>query len=205
MKLNRVSVNAACEIFGRILLLLLYMRLLHKHGAAFLEYHKISSLLYIVMEALIVLFILMRKSAVRFSAAPIDWVAALLGTLVPMLIIPTSNPDSIPILVLQCVGMAITIAGILALNRSFGIVAAEREIKTGGMYRFIRHPLYAGYTLSNIAILLNQYDVGNLVYVVAALALQIIRILLEEKFLIQNPAYARFTQTTRWRLVPGIW
>jgi protein-S-isoprenylcysteine O-methyltransferase Ste14 len=197
--------NLGLEIFGRALLLLLYVRLLHSHGVAFLEHHKFSSLLYIAMEALLVLFILLRKPAVRFSSAPLDWVAALLGTLTPMLLIPTANPDSLVILALQGVGVMITIAGILALNRSFGIVAAEREIKTGGMYRFIRHPLYAGYTISNIAILLNQYDTRNLVYVVAALALQIIRILLEEKFLTQNPAYIRFTHTTRWRLVPGVW
>ncbi len=197
--------NTFLEIFGRVLLLLLYLRLLYAHGTAFLEFHKFSSLLYILMEALVVLFTILRKPAVRFSAAPLDWVAALLGTLVPMLIVPTANPDSIPIVALQCVGVAIVIAGLVSLNRSFAIVAAEREIKTGGMYRLIRHPLYAGYTLSNIAILLNQYDVGNLVYVAAALALQIIRILLEEKFLMHNPAYVRFTRTTRWRLIPGVW
>lgn len=197
--------NFAIEILSRVLLILLFYSLAQNHGAAFLAYGKISSLLYVALEALLILSVVFRKPALRFSASPFDWLIALIATLLPLTIFATTDPDHTVFLALQCVGILVTIAGLLSLNRSFGLVAAERDIKTGGIYRIIRHPLYAGYTLSNIAILLNHYHTQNLILVALAIVTQIIRLIREEKFLQTNPQYAQFMQRTRWRLLPYLW
>jgi len=41
--------------------------------------------------------------------------------------------------------------------------------------------------------------------VVTATTFQVVRILQEEHLLLQYPDYARYSGTTRWRLVPAIW
>ena len=48
-----------------------------------------------------------------------------------------SSPDSL-----------IALASLGTLGRSFGIVAANRGVKTRGPYRLVRHPAYFGYLMS---------------------------------------------------------
>jgi len=50
-------------------------------------------------------------------------------------------------LVLGLIGPAISIWGVVALGRSFGIFVSVREIVFRGPYRFVRHPIYLGYLL----------------------------------------------------------
>jgi protein-S-isoprenylcysteine O-methyltransferase Ste14 len=42
-------------------------------------------------------------------------------------------------------GLLSQISAKLVLWRSFGIVAAVREVKVAGPYRVVRHPMYLGY------------------------------------------------------------
>ncbi len=201
----KIDKNFIIEVIGRAILLLFYFNLLRNHSVALIQYHKISSLLYIVLESLILILVLFRAAPVRFSASPWDWLIALAGTLAPILIQPTGNADNPLGIIIQLLGMLITSAGVISLNKSFGVVPAEREIKTMGMYKFVRHPLYLGYLISNLGVLLNHFSEMNCFYIALGLVIQIIRITREEKFLSQNPSYVEFKQTTRWRLVPYIW
>jgi protein-S-isoprenylcysteine O-methyltransferase Ste14 len=47
-------------------------------------------------------------------------------------------------LALMAVGEAVTVAGMLTLGRSFSIFSEVRELRTSGLYRWVRHPLYLG-------------------------------------------------------------
>lgn len=51
-------------------------------------------------------------------------------------------------------GIGLQLFAKVFLGLSFGVVAANRGVKIGGPYSFIRHPMYAGYTLSHIGLLL---------------------------------------------------
>ena len=46
------------------------------------------------------------------------------------------------------------IAALLSLQRSFGIVPANRGIREGGLYRIVRHPLYAAELLVFLGVVL---------------------------------------------------
>jgi protein-S-isoprenylcysteine O-methyltransferase Ste14 len=47
-------------------------------------------------------------------------------------------------LALMAAGEAFTVAGMLSLGRSFSIFSEVRELRTSGLYRWVRHPLYLG-------------------------------------------------------------
>ena len=100
---------------------------------------------------------------------------------------------------------AIQISGKLFLRRSFGIAPANRGIKRDGVYRFVRHPIYAGYLFTHIGILLVMPSLVNLAIYAIGWWAQILRIDAEEALLGQDPDYRDYMQQTRWRLIPGIY
>jgi protein-S-isoprenylcysteine O-methyltransferase Ste14 len=105
---------------------------------------------------------------------------------------------------LMFVGVSIQVMGKMYLGRSFGIIAANRGVKVSGPYRVVRHPIYAGYTMTHIGFLLYYPCWQNLILYTVALGLQIVRILKEERVLSEDPAYRELMQTTRYRLLPGV-
>ena len=90
------------------------------------------------------------------------------------------------------------------LRRSFGIVPAHRGIRTTGMYRFVRHPLYAAELLTLAGVALANPSVRNTLLWIVELAVQLGRTSTEEAFLGTDPDYANYVARVRYRLLPGI-
>lgn len=163
--------------------------------------------LVIVSETSVVIFVLFRRPTHEISYKLSDWLLAIIATCAPLLIVPTQNP--VPMIaplaiVLWSVGTVAQFTGKLFLRRSFGIAPANRGIKTGGMYRFVRHPIYAGYLLAHIGALLLIPSRWNLAIYVVSWAAQIPRILAEERLLSLDADYRDYMGRTRWRLIPGV-
>ena len=68
----------------------------------------------------------------------------------------------------------------------------------------MRHPIYLGYFITHVAFLLAHPSIWNLAVLVVADAALYVRAGLEEQTLLQDPAYARYWASVRWRLVPGL-
>jgi len=101
-------------------------------------------------------------------------------------------------------GAAIALGAKLSLRRSFGLVPANRGVKRGGLYRFVRHPMYFGYIVGQIGFLLLYFGPWNIaVYAVSWSALWL-RAVEEEKFLSADPAYREYSAHVRARLLPGL-
>jgi protein-S-isoprenylcysteine O-methyltransferase Ste14 len=94
------------------------------------------------------------------------------------------------------------IFGVLSLNRSFGLVAAQREIKTSGLYRVVRHPLYASYVVIFLAYVAANTTAGNVILLAVTLACLAGRILREESHLAADPMYQGYMRRVRYRVVP---
>jgi protein-S-isoprenylcysteine O-methyltransferase Ste14 len=105
----------------------------------------------------------------------------------------------------QGVGNVLALAGICDLGRSFGIVAAHRGIKTCGLYRCIRHPIYAAYLLAFGGFVLAHPSGYNTLVLLVWAIIQIARIRAEEHLLSADPQYTAYAMRVRHRLIPGIW
>ncbi|HEY3313471.1 MAG TPA: isoprenylcysteine carboxylmethyltransferase family protein [Anaerolineales bacterium] len=77
---------------------------------------------------------------------------------------------------------------------------------TGGPYRFIRHPGYAGMLVSMLGSVLLLGTPWAFIPAGLYFAGVVIRTMLEDKTLQRElPGYAEFARSTRFRLLPGIW
>jgi protein-S-isoprenylcysteine O-methyltransferase Ste14 len=177
--------------------------------AAFQLTTNIAIPLILTSEILPVLLIAFRKwsSTHAMSMNPFDWLLAFAGASAPMLVEAASHGSFVPqelcsVLILS--GLLIQISAKLVLWRSFGIVAAVRDVKVGGPYRFVRHPMYAGYTIAHIGFLLAFPSFWNFTVYAGALLVQIARLLREEQILLTDASYRQFAQRVHYRLLPGL-
>ena len=164
--------------------------------------------LILIGETSIALFVLLRRPAEQISLRLGDWLLAATATFAPLLIVPCDEmwPALEPVAIaLVLLGNVIQVTGKLFLRRSFGIAPANRGIKRDGMYRFVRHPIYAGYLFTHIGILIVMPSLLNLAVYVIGWWAQILRIDAEEALLGQDPDYRDYLQQTRWRLIPGLY
>ena len=177
----------------------------YAHGLNFLQFYRPSSVLIVAKESLDALFFFARRAPLKTSRSLYDWCVGIAGLLLPLLFRPTGGQfDSGVGQFLQSAGFVLQVLGILSLNRSFGIVAANRGVKTGGLYRFVRHPLYSAYIIGNTGYLINNLSSRNSIIFVSSTMLQLLRVLVEENLLKQDAAYVEYVKRTRWRLVPFV-
>lgn len=106
---------------------------------------------------------------------------------------------------IQLLGVICASYSLLILGRSFGVVAANRGVRTRGAYRVVRHPAYASYLIVNIGYLLENPTPFNLAVAALSTCFQIVRIIKEEEFLCQDPAYRTYQERVRYRLVPFLY
>jgi protein-S-isoprenylcysteine O-methyltransferase Ste14 len=82
----------------------------------------------------------------------------------------------------------------------------EHRVITEGPYRFLRHPMYAGVILGNLAAPLILGSSWAFAVAFYDIALFTWRAALEDRTLrAELPGYAEFAQQTRYRLLPGLW
>jgi protein-S-isoprenylcysteine O-methyltransferase Ste14 len=153
----------------------------------------------------VVLILVRRPGAI--AIAPYAVAVAFAATALPLLV----RADGAQ-LIGSAFGSAIMTAGLLlsfyaklSLNRSFGLVAANRGLKSRGAYRIVRHPMYLGYAVTHLGFLLTQFSRWNLLVYVAAWTFQILRMHEEERFLYQDDDYRTYTKKVVSRLIPGVY
>ena len=176
-------------------------------GADFVRTMRLTSLLLLMSEGLVLLLTVMRRRAVVVDRS---WDARLV-TAISLAGAPLLNPSAtlspLPDGVaagISAVGLLVIVAGKLCLGRSLGIVPANRGIVSRGIYRVIRHPIYAGYAVTHVAFLLTHFDVWNVCVLVTSDVATILRAIYEERTLARDPEYVRYQSNVRWRLVPGV-
>ena len=162
----------------------------------------------VASEALVALFVLIRRPSADVTRSASDWALAFAATIGPLLAQASSGghaliPQGSGVLMLL-MGLSLQVWAKLILRRSFGIVPANRGVKASGPYRLVRHPMYLGYVTVHVGFLLLSPNLWNLTVYAASFGVQLFRILAEERLLGADPAYGAFQARTRWRLLPGV-
>lgn len=157
----------------------------------------------------IILVMVLRTPPVRVTPNPWYWLLAFVTTYATLGFSAYAEPGVT--LISPRIGNAVAVLSVmiivyslLSLGRNIGFIPAQRKIVTRGAYRFVRHPIYTGTFVSLVAFVLRAFSAGNLTIAVILIALLMLRGVVEERFLREDPGYAAYLQEVRWRWVPGI-
>jgi uncharacterized membrane protein (UPF0127 family) len=161
-----------------------------------------------IFEAMGAFFFMIRRKPWVTTTAPLAWTATTIGTWGML----AARPSYEPLFGAEFVYFGIQLLGVVGaatslgvLGRSFGLVAANRGIRTKGPYGVIRHPLYASYFITDLGYTLENPSTWNALVFVLVMTFQVVRIRTEEEFLREDPSYARYCAHVPYRLVPRLW
>ena len=159
-----------------------------------------------LLSEVIGVFLLLTQRRGTWSVKLYPLAIALLGTGAGLLVVP-AGPQLVPEWVSQALvftGATIALLAKVFLGRSFGVVPANRGVKQYGVYRIVRHPMYAGYILNQIGFLLVFFSAWNVAIYTIAWAMLYMRAREEAKFLEADEAYREYCTKVRYRLIPGV-
>lgn len=196
------------DMAEKVGLVILFVWLLSRMWASFESASWVINGLYVIDQVLVLVFCLFRRPATQISLSIWDWALAFGGSFLPLLVMPASGYPLVPLPVaasLMFMGIALHMAAKLTLRRRFGLVAANRGVVLNGPYRLVRHPMYAGYFMTQLAILLAGPNTYNLCIITSAWVLQVLRLQAEERFYAQDATYAELCKRTKYRVFPYIY
>jgi protein-S-isoprenylcysteine O-methyltransferase Ste14/uncharacterized membrane protein (UPF0127 family) len=161
----------------------------------------------VVQEGILLALFLTRRRSMVSSARPFDWAVGVLGMFLPLFLRPAADAGPLVWLgrPMQIAGLLMGSAAALSLGRSIGIVAANRGVKGSGLYRLVRHPLYAAQMLGNVGYAASYPTAANMLITIASLVTLNVRAVVEERLLASDPSYRDYLRRTPWRLIPFVY
>jgi protein-S-isoprenylcysteine O-methyltransferase Ste14 len=204
---RRSAVVLGLDIGERIFVVGLFLLLVYRVFSSVAGGSSPVNMLLLFSEGLVVVLVMLRRSANDISLKPIDWFLAFAATAGPLLVRPAHvHPLAPPAFdaALLITGTLFQIACKLTLRRSFGLGPANRGLVVAGPYKLVRHPIYASYLIGQLGFLLLNPTVWNGAILGGSLVVQIFRIAAEERLLAQDEAHAAFRKAVPYRLLPGV-
>jgi protein-S-isoprenylcysteine O-methyltransferase Ste14 len=179
----------------------------YAHGRSALEGHSAASAFFAIEQGLLIGIFLTRRRPIYTSPRVCDWVVATIGGWFALASRPHPSGGLLEGygIALQVVGLTWVIVSFVTLGRSFGVVAANRGLKTAGPYRFVRHPIYLGHNITLAGFLIANFWWWNALVFATVLIFQVLRIQAEERVLRATSDYQSYAARVRWRLVPGLY
>ncbi|MCV7088961.1 methyltransferase family protein [Mycobacterium interjectum] len=110
--------------------------------------------------------------------------------------------------ILVATGLGLAMLVIIQNSYAAATVTVEtgQQVASGGVYKFVRHPMYVGNVIMMVGMPLALGSYWGLLFVPPGVAVLVFRILDEEKLLTQDlPGYREYAQHVRYRLVPNVW
>jgi protein-S-isoprenylcysteine O-methyltransferase Ste14 len=160
------------------------------HGGPTAETRTVQKI--VIIGAFLALFAMMALSAFdhRFGWSPVPPSVSLLGD------------------VLIAIGLVLAMA-VVTQNSYAGAtvrVETDQKLASRGLYRLVRHPMYAGNLILMLGIPLALGSYWGLLLIIPGVLVLVFRILDEEKMLTQElGGYREYTQRVRYRLLPHVW
>jgi protein-S-isoprenylcysteine O-methyltransferase Ste14 len=204
---RQVSAPDLADLIARFIVVALFTLMAMRIGGDFLETGRLTGLLLLASETLVVILTVLRRSSSVIDRSARARVLTALSIMGPFLVRPAAAvalaPEAVTVL-LSGVGLSVVIGGKLSLGRSFGLMPANRGIVSTGLYRVVRHPIYLGYLITHVGFAAANPTIWNAVILIAADLALMWRAVCEEQTLGQDPAYQVYLQSVRWRVLPGV-
>ncbi|OFW11678.1 MAG: hypothetical protein A3H96_03165 [Acidobacteria bacterium RIFCSPLOWO2_02_FULL_67_36] len=203
----RVDAERLSDIAARAVVIVLFSMMAIRFGSDFVATGRVTGLLLLVSEVLVVALTIMRRSAAAVDRSTRARILTAVSMLGPPLLRPGHMTALAPETLTACLsiaGLAVVIAGKLTLGRSFGLMPANRGIVSSGIYGFVRHPIYMGYLVTHVAFLAANPGLWNIAALLAADAALLSRAVCEEQTLARDLRYRAYQQQVRWRVCPGV-
>jgi protein-S-isoprenylcysteine O-methyltransferase Ste14 len=204
---SRLDAERFADIAARAAIIVLFSMMAVRFGADFLKTGRLTGLLLLLSEMLVVVLTVMRRSAAAVDRSVRARLLTTLSMLAPPLLQPAQVAPLLPqvfTVAFSVVGLAIVIAGKMTLGRSFGLMPANRGIVSSGLYRFVRHPIYLGYLITHTAFVAANPTGWNLLMLAGADLALLARAVREELTLARDDEYRSYQGRVRWRVVPGL-
>ena len=201
------EVTRLADLGARAAVIVLFSLMAMRLGADFLATGRMTGLLLLVSELLVVVLTVMRRSAAAVDRSITARVLTTLSMLGPPLLQPAHVAPLAPgtlTVAMSAAGLAVVIAGKITLGRSFGLMPANRGVVSTGVYRLVRHPIYLGYLVTHVAFLAANPSRWNVLALAIADAALLARAVCEEATLARDEQYRQYQQATRWRVCPGV-
>ena len=195
------------DIAARAGVVVLFSLMATRFGADFLSTGRITGLLLLVSELLVVVMTVRRRSAAAMDRSVKARLLTLVSMMGPLMLRPAAVAAIIPgalTVAVSAAGLAVVIAGKMSLGRSFGLIPANRGVVSSGLYRLVRHPIYMGYLVTHAAFVAANPSAWNIAIIVAADIALLARAVCEEAVLGTDPKYRAYQETVRWRVCPGV-
>jgi protein-S-isoprenylcysteine O-methyltransferase Ste14 len=178
----------------------------YAHAQHAIEHQSIANVFFVVEQGLLLFLFLVRRRTNTTSQRPADWLVATIGGWGALAMRPQEAGGSV-----EVIGVTVQLAGLVLvtfcfsfLGKSFGIVAANRGLKVRGPYSIVRHPVYLCHAITQLGfIIANPWWPNFFIFFVISV-FQVLRIGAEERVLSETSDYQAYSQTVRWRLVPGV-
>lgn len=107
---------------------------------------------------------------------------------------------------LMIAGLALAVASIGWLGKSFSLMPEARRLVTAGPYRLVRHPVYLATVIQGAGLILIYPSIAALLIYTVEVVLQIIRMGYEERVLRDTfPEYDDYARRTSARLIPRVY
>lgn len=145
--------------------------------------HLVFFLLLVLRDFVAAYFFLKRESAQASSGKWFSMVAYL-SSAIPLLYFGPDHASKELLLasdILAIIGFLFVALATVELGTSIGISPAKRSLVKSGIYKWVSHPMYVGYVISEMGMTL--INVKNIFILISAIALYSIRAKVERKLL----------------------
>jgi len=206
---SRRLLSDPADAAARVLVGTLFLALSWSLCRDFARTGRLTDLLLLIGEGLVVVLTLLRRHASVVDRRPLVRAVTIASMITPFLLRPGPVgggllPETVNAAI-AAVGLAIVVMGKLSLGYSFGLLPAHRGVVNAGAYRLVRHPIYLGYLLTHIPFLFSHPTIWNTIVLVIGDSSLIARTFYEEQVLASDVTYQRYQEAVRWRLVPGLY
>ena len=195
------------DLVGKAAIVALFTMMAVRLGMDFLETGRLTGLLLVASEALVVVLTVFRRDALEVDRSVRARVLTAIALAGPPLVRPAHvEPFASELFTVgvSAIGLLIVIGGKMSLGRSFGLMPANRGIVCSGLYRVVRHPIYLGYLITHAAYLAANPTMWNFLVLATADLGLMARAVCEEGTLARDPEYVAYQSRVRWRVLPGL-